>query len=534
MKRLLPLLFATLLLAGCNGDANPYNPYASREGVDVSNKYEGDGNDFYLHHWYESEAGQCEVDETDEQVTIKYTKNVNYEYSNVYTTVIGRFADFEYLNFKAKGTPGKGVAFRMYFGEEESELNNVLGDDVSFSLNAEYSIHSLKVKDIYKTRMDLLRKVCIYPEIGMAGVTGEFSFTDVWFSKEMPEEATWENKGVDSGDTSVTINGWRTEGWTMYTLYGVGSKTGVRYTKAAEYAFIEKNIDIPEDHNGMEFVFENKLIADLPSVTCIRFLLRGDVYKHVVDVEYPYDLYYEAMVYHYDLSNEEEVQPVDGVTTLRFSLADGFEAIGEHHVNGYRLTLLIESHPDDDAKYRRYRNGEMLIHSVSTFYDEHYIPDYVYSCDVLNVYNISYKDGVERNITYSDISGDAYWPRVRRKTEATPTSVITVKIRNNGASSVKIGLHAGIFHDDREDDQNNNFFALWEYRGHGAGGWLDDGNTFDIVAGATYTATITKNRSDDLVTPEDAIDSILFVIDSCYGDTTLRSGDIDIVSVDIA
>ena len=532
MKRIIPLLFAALMLVACSDNASAYNPYASREGMDISNKYEGDGNDFHLHHWYESEAGQCEVDESDELVNIKYTKNVNYEYSNVYTTVIGRFGDFEYLNFKAKGTPGKGVTFRMYYGEGETELHNVLGDDVSFSLNSEYSVHSLKVKDVYKTRMDLLTKVCIYPEIGLAGVTGEFSFTDVWFSKEMPEGSNWENKGVDSGDTSVTVNGWRTEGWTMYTLYQVGTKTGVRYTKAAEYAFIEKSIDIKEGDNGMKFVFENKLINDLPSVTCIRFMLRGDVSQHVVDVEYPYDLYYEAMVYQYDLTKESEVQPVNGITTLEFSLLSGFDAIGEHHENGYRLTLLIESHPDDDPKYKRYRNGEMLIHEVSTFYDEHFLPD-EYSCDVLDVYNITRKDGVERNITYTNIKGDAYWPRVRRAVVATPGSTITVKIRNNGAESVKIGLHAGIFHDERENAQNNNFFALWEYRGHGAGGWLDDGNTFDIASGATYSASITKNRSDELVRPEDAIDSILFVIDSCYGDETLRSGDIDIVSVEI-
>ena len=48
MKKLISLLFAGLLLAGCSGDTNPYNPYASREGVDVSNKYEGDGNDFHI------------------------------------------------------------------------------------------------------------------------------------------------------------------------------------------------------------------------------------------------------------------------------------------------------------------------------------------------------------------------------------------------------------------------------------------------------------------------------------------------------
>ena len=376
MKKIFLLLFTSLLLVSCGQIKPDYDFYADRENEEVLNKYEGDGNDFHLSRWYSSEAGQLEVTTQNNETHVEYMKNVDFEYTNVYTTVLGRFADFNYINIKAKGTPGKPITMRMYYGKGENELANVLGDDVSFSLSSEYEIHSLKVKNVYKTRMDLLRKVCIFPEIGVSNTSGEFYFDDVWFSHTLPENSTWENEGVDSGDSSIRVNGWRTENWTQYTLYSLGSATGIRYSKAAEYAFIETDIEINENDNGVEFKFENILIGNKPSVTCIRFLLRGDVERHVTeDVEYPYDVYYESLVYTYDLSNrkEDEFTPDENnLTTLRFSISSGIDAIGEHHTNGYRLTLLIESHPEDDKYYSRYRNGEMVIYGVSTIHDDDY------------------------------------------------------------------------------------------------------------------------------------------------------------------
>ena len=133
---LLPLMAMTL--AGCNLNnqtASTYDPYASRE-IEAYNVYLGDGNDFHLStDWYGSDVGPFTLTKNGKEITVSYAKEANYEYTNLYTTVQGRFADFEYLNFKAKGTPGKGIAFRMYYGSGETELNNVLGNDVSFSLS---------------------------------------------------------------------------------------------------------------------------------------------------------------------------------------------------------------------------------------------------------------------------------------------------------------------------------------------------------------------------------------------------------------
>lgn len=377
MKKSLVLLLSSLLLISCSGQSKSnYDPYSSRADEDISNRYETPADEFHISHWYSSDFGQSEIEDNGDEVKVSYTKNIDYEYSNIFTTVIGRFADFEYINFRAKGTPGKGVTFRLYYGKGDSELNNVLGNDVSFSLANDYQVYSLKVKNTYKTRMDLLSKVCIFPEIGLANTSGTFYFTDVWFSKTMPEGASWENQGVDTGDSSITVNGWRTEAWTQYTLYSLGGdKTGVRYSKAAEYAFIEKKIEIKDGDNAFHFDFENVLLHSKQSITSIRFLLRGDVYKHV-DVKDAYDLYYESMVYHYDLTKSREFMPDENnITHLAFSIVKGVEEIGEHHVNGYRLTLLIESHPEDDPKYKSYRDGQMVIHNFESCYDEHCIPD---------------------------------------------------------------------------------------------------------------------------------------------------------------
>ena len=542
MKKLLVSLSAILLLTSCGGQMQaPFDLYEERREDDIVNIYETKANEFHLStSWYASEEGQLEKEVNDKnEVTVSYTKNVDYEYTNLFTTVMGPFADFTYLNFVAKGEPGKGIAFRAYYGEGENELHNVLGDDVSFSLTTDYKIHSLKVRGTLKSRMDLLSKVCIYPEIGLNNVSGSFTFKDVYFSKTLPDEAIWENQGVDTGDTSVRVNGWRTEGWTKYTLYDAGNnKTGVSYTKPDDYAFVERNLEIGENDNGLLFSFENKILNKELSVTCIRFLLRGDVLKHVDEgVEYEYDIYYEDTIYIYDNTKAKEVQPNEnGLITLELNMEEALLAIGDHHQNGYRLTLLIESHPDDTPKYRRARNGHMIINEAKAYHGEfpeekEELVDGEYSEYESSTYTIKDKEGVEKNITYTSIAGNAYWPRVCRSTVSKHDDVITIRIRNNGENSVRVAVHAGIMKDlTRSDSANNFFFPLYKNNGLGGSGYFEDGSTHDIAGGETIAVTV---KVDDKYTDteKDVIDVIQFLIDNCYGDEKKRSGDIDIVSV---
>src|SRR5574344_548409 len=333
MKTKVTLLLAllTLSLTGCSSaSVSPYDPYSTWEG-ETQNVYAGDKQDFHLEGFYPSDYGQIEtpVLKDDGSYFVEYTKQVNYEYTNLFTTVKGRFAEFTYINIKAKGTPGKGIAFRLYCGEEEDENHNVLGSSFTFSLNEEYSIHSLKFRGTLKTRADLLKKVCIFPEIGNAGSASSFSYTDIWFSSTLPADSTLENPGVDSGDPSVTVNRWSTDAWTQYALYNSSSNTGVSYSKPGEWAFIQKDIEIKDEDNGLFFTFENLLgNNDEPSVTVIHFLLKGDVSGHVSEgVEYEYDVYYEGAIYTYDLTKDDEVQPDEnGLTTLEVSLESAIEA----------------------------------------------------------------------------------------------------------------------------------------------------------------------------------------------------------------
>lgn len=534
-KQLLVTLFiSSLVLTGCNKNAK-YDLYDDRRDEEVINVYSGDKNDFHINNgWYASDFGQIETSSDDGVYTIAYQKNVEYEYTNIYTTVMGPLADFTYINFHAKGTPGKSVCFRAYYGNQEDENHNVLGKDVSFSLTEEYSTHTLRVKSLLKTRMDLLSKVCIYPEIGAAGIdiSGTFMFDDVWFSNVIPEGSKLENPGVDTGDTSMRVNGWATEGWTLYTLYDAGSgHTGVKYTSAAEWATIERDIEIPTDHNGLRFTFENLYSSNKPSVTCIRFLLRGDVSEHVTEgVEYDYYLYYEAPIYAYDLTKTDEFQPdSNNLTTIEVSLESAVATIGAHHENGYRLTLLIESHPDDVVKFRRYRDGQMIIHSVETYKGD--FNEEKYTQYGSTVYTLSEKEGVDQNITYTNVSGNAYWPRVCRHVKTSKTDTIKVTIRNNGENNVLVVVHAGIMNDDRSDSKNNMFLPLWKDNGKNADGYYIDGQDFTIEPGQSVEASISVDEK--FTGDNDVIDVIQFVIDCSYGDTVKRSGNIDIVSVEI-
>ena len=511
-----------------------YDPYASRKNEDVSNIYNGNQDEFHISSWYASDYGQIDVREKENETEVFYMKTFGYEYTGIYSSVMGPLADFSYINFVAKGDPGRNMTLRMYYGSKEDETHNVLGNDVAFSLTEDYTIHTLKVKGNMTSRLDLLKRVVVMPEVGLSSVNGTFYIKDVYFSKDIPANGYLENPGVDTGDTSVMVNGWRTEGWTNYSLYPVANNgVGIRYNSAAEWGYIEKTIDIPEGDNGLYFQFQNILELDIPSVTVIHLILRGDVKEHVSEgVEYEYDIFYEAPIYTYDLTKNNEVQADEnGITTLELSLENALESIGEHHQElGYRLTLLIESHPDDYMKYLYSTNGHMVIKDVHTYkgdFDVEY-----YSLTGEGSYVLNKKEGVDKNITYTNVSGSAYWPRISRKMVGTNhASVITLVIRNNGENTAKVAVHAGMINDDRSDSKNNYFYPLWHNRGL-SGDYFDDGLSYDIESGQSVTVTISVDEAYTADT--DIIDTIQFLIDNCYGDDTLRSGDIDIVSVNIA
>lgn len=542
MKKFSVLLLASLFaLTGCNKTlSEKYNPYRDRENDDIPNVYQTKADEFYLSNWYPSDLGPIEVYEGEEETEVSYSKTYGSEYCSVFTTVMGRFADFTYINFVAKGDAGKSVTLRLTYGADE-DATNVLGGDTSFSLTSDYQIHTLKVKGTLQTRMDLLQKVGIFPEIGVSGSTivGRFTFKDVYFSKVIPEGAILENPGVDSGDTSINVNGWKTEGWTFYTLYNDNGKTGVRYSQAAEWAFIEHSLDIQGNLNHLRFAFQNILAGTKPSVTTIHFVLRADVSRHVDEgVEYEYDEYYEGQVYTYDTTKEDEVQPDEnGVTTLELSLTKAIEAIGEdHHKNGYRLVLMIESHPTDFDKYRYSRGGHMVINSYELYYEEDtHIDPYSKTGDpAVGSIELKDKEGVEKSIVYNGVRGDAYWPRIERAvSNSTHDSVITVTIKNSGENTARVGIHAGVPNDSRSDSLNNNFYPLWKNQGL-SGSYFADGEDRDIPAGETISVEITVDTNNPLITSEDKVTMIQFLIDNNYGDSTLRSGVIDIVSVVIS
>lgn len=541
----------------------PYNYYGNRG--EALNSYSGDGQDLHLSRFYPSHDNCMTIEEGDSSTKVTYS--ILEGYAHMYTEVTGMCSDFNYINIKARGTPGRSITFRLFvenYQNQEDEQYNILGKDVSFSFDEGNKVYSLKMKSTMQTRLDLLKKVAIYPEIGQTGVDlrGEFTFEDLWFSKELPEGADLKNPGVDSGDTSVSVNGWKAEGWTMYTLYPLGSgKTGVRYNAAADWASIERDVEVAPTDKSLIFAFENKLISKKQSVTCMHMFLKGDVKQHInagdiVDgkvVEYEYDIFYEQEIYSYDISPEhvdKEVQPDENnITTLQISIEMAYMKLKNHMENGLKLMLRLESTPDDYTKYRRSRDGDMVIHSVNLSPDKVEVD--AYSQYGGNSYVFNDKDGMNRNITYTNISRKSY-AKIARAIDTDNTThdtIITVKIRNNGTEYVRCCIHAGVYLDEeRSDDQNSLFYPLWEIHEpmKNADGYFTDGQTNDIQPGETLTVSIFVNSS--LATPEDKIDVIQFLFDSCRGEMPnpddpsydpiaepdpkeKYSGDIDIVSI---
>ena len=109
-------------------------------------------------------------------------------------------------------------------------------------------------------------------------------------------------------------------------------------------------------------------------------------------------------------------------------------------------------------------------------------------------------------------------------------SVIKITIRNNGENTVRVGIHAGNPNDSRSDALNNNFYPLWKNQGK-SGDYFADGEDVDIAAGASVIVSVSVDTDNPLITSEDKITLIQFLVDNNYGDSTLRSGNIDIVSV---
>ncbi len=512
-----------------------YNPYKSREGV--NNVYKGDGNELTVEKFSTSNMQIVErpVKQEDGSYKVHYTNVAGYDY--ISSSVSGRLADFTYINIIAKGTPGKSIALRIYHSENEDENHNVLGNDVSFSLNAEFSIHTLKVKGVYKTRLDLARSVCIYPELAIAGAAGDFYYKDIWFSSEPAEGGTIENPGVDSGDTSKSVNGWTYEAWTGYTLYKDAKGTGVSYVEAKDYAFISKVLDIEtKKDNALRFSFENVVEFDEQTVSHIRFLLRGDVSGHGISEEgYAYDIFFEEVLFTYNINDPLSYVAPDenNITTLEIPLANAISKIGNNHKNGYKLTVLIESFAAEKEVYDMSRDGKMII-TECELHDGGYSADkYTQSEDAEFQYTLTEKSGVDMNVTYEGLAGNKYWPIIYRSVESTHDQFIVITMRNNGEDSVKVSVHAGILNDPRSDEKNHFFYPLANANGgaKNAAGYYTDGQEGEILPGESITFVFSVDS--DEIYANDSISTIEFLIDNVYGDNTLRSGDVDIVSVNV-
>ena len=515
-----------------------YNPYKE---VTSNNTYDGDGEDFYIKKFTTSnmQIVSRPVPQDDGSYYVDYTNVEGYDY--ISTSVSGRLSDFTYINILAKGMPGKTLSMRLFHSKTEDENHNLLGNDVAFTLEEnEFTIHTLRIKGIYRCRMDLLTKVAIYPDLGIAGSYGDFYFKDIWFSNEIPEGSVLENPGVDTGDTSKTVNGWYYEAWTGYTLYKEGEGTVVSYVEAKGYGFISHELEInSEEDNAVRFSFENCIEFDRQTVSHIRFIIRGDVIGQGVNEEgYEYDIFAgdEVGLYTYNIQNSEHVEPDENnITTLEFSITPALNAIGTNHENGYRLTVMIESYDPDRDVFDASRDGKMIIKECEVFHQD-VKPEYYSQTEDAFQYTLNDKEGVDKNITYENVPGNKYWPVIYRAVSSTHDQEIVIEIRNNGNAAVMVAVNAGILNDPRADEKNHMFYPLYmANKGQkNADGYYEDGERVSIAAGATYTFTVSVD--DEGMYANDAISTLEFLIDNCRWEDNpgvTHSGDVDIVSVTV-
>ena len=528
-----------LLLAGCNNGntGKAYDPYKDRyeDGTEIRNVYKGGKQDFHLKSFMSSKGGVLTVTTRNNETSVTYNKGYDDSYANAYTSVVGRFSDFTYINVTIKGELGCPISLRAWYDDSDNYASCIFGGDTYINVIDEYKTYSLKVKKTLQTRMDLLCAVGLFPEVGQAAA-GTFSFTDVWFSQTMPEGAEWANEGVDEGGDSIKVNGWETFQWTGYNIYPLGpNETAVRYTGASEYGNIQYYLTAQEEaavlgqDNTVRFKFKDvKDALDRPTISTITFKLVADISGEGYTVEgYHYYTYYESTLFTY-LQADHYDPDENGYTTLEIPLASAIANIGNHHKDGYRFSMLVESDPGYVETYMFEPDGEMTFKKLEFFHTEQSVD--LWSVTEAGTYTLTDKTGVEKNVTYTNVLGNKYWPRITRLVNnATHDSVITVTIKNNGTETVKVAAHAGVDDDTRSDGPNNGFFPLWKNRGK-QGSYFDDGDTKDVEGGATITFEITV----DAAFPDDVIEKIQLLFDTTWGDTNTRSGDVDIVSVTVA
>ena len=150
--------------------------------------------------------------------------------------------------------------------------------------------------------------------------------------------------------------------------------------------------------------------------TCPRFL-RILIVSFTEGVEYDYYTYYESVIYTYDVTNPNEVAPdANGVINLTLPIATALNDIGSHHEGGYRVVMLIESRPDDFHKFEYSRDGHIVINSMTTSNDPN-VQIQKYTQYGENTYTLTDKEGVDTNVTYTNVKGSAYWPRLCRHIE---------------------------------------------------------------------------------------------------------------------
>jgi hypothetical protein len=260
----------------------------------------------------------------------------------------------------------------------------------------------------------------------------------------------------------------------------------------------------------------------------------------VTEDGYSYNIYQEYIMSHYIAKNDYDSHVnEDGYVVFDVPFSSALTYIGDLHQDGYYFSMLIESDPGYKSEYQFNPDGDMIFKSLSFSKVDEEIELYSKGSGEYQ-YLLSDKEGVEKNIQYTSMPAQTYWPRVERLVlDSSKDSVIKMTIRNNSDHEVKIGAHAGTIDPTRSDAKNNNFFPLWSYGAKNADGYFTDGQNYILEAEETIVIEMQVDYVD--AHEDDKITVIQLLIDNCWANEEMeeipdfnmyRTGDIDVISVE--
>lgn len=350
--------------------------------IDYYNVYEGKNDEFHFGKWYSSDDKQLKIAESesanDGATKISFSKVSDY--NEAISSIAGSFSDFKYVNFKLSGSSTVTVngsekqtdlsmMAQINYNVDEKTSDKVIGEE-TFVVSATPTTYTIKLPSEKHCYLDLIDSVWLFPEPGSKNdassrtfYKGNFYVYDAWFSKNVPAGVKEEDviSPIASASTvretklvAGKTNWYNETDWTQYKLSKSTNPdylVDIKSSQVAEWGYVSVQLsDFKLTDNKLEFTFIDNMNGEKPSLSYIRFRLRGAQIGMFNDGANTYMKYKDKDLIDWindGHTNEEYVQSVDGGATTVASevLADG----KIKYVITYDITREVQALKNQDA-----------------------------------------------------------------------------------------------------------------------------------------------------------------------------------------